>query len=386
MIVGNKKTKWVTWLFFLVTFFGAGLLFAKPVLTFTPLTATTVTLSVLDSAIIQYLVTNQSKTHTLLMNPLNGVTTLSGFGRCSSPFVLGKGDSCVLTLQVDGAAMGPAIHGGPVICQVGSDGAPSPNFCYRPAADQVLDISLFKQSILYSATSGGWLYFSQNWGQNWRRAATQPSGTNSINSIFATAATVYVGSADGFVYYSLNQGSSWSATSSPDGSSINSVLVHAGRLYAATNSGFIYYSINNGRTWRATAAPDGSAVNGISVSDTALYAVTANGFVYYSNLDGTVWTSINGLVDGSAVNTIFVSNTTLYVGTANEYVYSSTSLTGGGVWTAVAQTVHSLFVDSISQMLYAGTQGGYVYSLSEGLVLGFVEYATITSLFVLNYQ
>jgi hypothetical protein len=66
------------------------------------------------------------------------------------------------------------------------------------------------------------------------------------------------------------------------------------------------------------------------------------------------------------------------------YVYSSTALTGGGTWNTVAQSVYSLFVYNKHNGLYAGTESGFVFSVTEGIQLGFITYTPINSLFILN--
>ena len=47
-------------------------------------------------------------------------------------------------------------------------------------------------------------------------------------------------------------------------------------------------------------------------------------------------------------------------------------------------TVYSLFVNADGSVIDAGTQGGFVYSLSTGDELGFVTYSPINSLFFLQ--
>ena len=205
-----------------------------------------------------------------------------------------------------------------------------------------------------------------------------------MTSIYATNSTLYATTQSSTVYYSINNGSNWSHTNQPDGSAVNSVFATFTTLYTGTANGNVVYSTNGGATWTATIAqPDGSAVNSIYVTNTALYAGTANGNVAYSANGGMSWTIINGQPDGSAVRSVFATNNTLYVGTANEYVYSSTSLSGGGVWSTYAQTVYSLFVNADGSIIDAGTQGGYLFSLTNGSELGFITYSPINSVFLL---
>lgn len=110
---------------------------AAPVWTLTPLTATSVTIAKNSTATISYLVTNQSsRTHTLTMNPIQGVTQVtSGAGLCSNPFTLAGKGSCVLQLLVNGNQAASGSTNGPVICD-----SADPLQCYRPSATNLLSI------------------------------------------------------------------------------------------------------------------------------------------------------------------------------------------------------------------------------------------------------
>ena len=63
-----------------------------PVWTFTPLTATTISVPSNDTATVQYTVTNQSsRVHTLSMQSIQGITQITtGLGICGNPFILEK--------------------------------------------------------------------------------------------------------------------------------------------------------------------------------------------------------------------------------------------------------------------------------------------------------
>lgn len=112
---------------------------AQPVWTFTPLTATTVSVADGQTETIRYTVTNQSsKTHTLAMTPITGITQItSGAGICANPFTLTPGDpSCTLSLSVNGSTLPGNVVGGPVVCQQGSTLQ-----CYQPSTANQLNIT-----------------------------------------------------------------------------------------------------------------------------------------------------------------------------------------------------------------------------------------------------
>lgn len=110
----------------------------SPLWTFTPLTATTLSVPSNDTATVQYQVTNQStRTHTLTMQSIQGITQLTtGLGVCGNPFILTGKASCTLSLQVNGSQLTQPISDGPIVCEQGSTLQ-----CYRPAQANLLAIT-----------------------------------------------------------------------------------------------------------------------------------------------------------------------------------------------------------------------------------------------------
>ena len=110
----------------------------SPVWTFTPLTATTISVPANDTATVQYTVTNQSsRVHTLSMQSIQGITQITtGLGICGNPFVLTGKASCTLSLQVNGSQLSSPINDGPIVCEQGSTLQ-----CYRPAVANILHIT-----------------------------------------------------------------------------------------------------------------------------------------------------------------------------------------------------------------------------------------------------
>ncbi len=110
----------------------------SPVWTFTPLTATTLSVPSNDTATVQYTVTNQSsRVHTLSMQSIQGIAqTTTGLGICGNPFILTGKASCTLSLQVTGNQLTSPINNGPIVCEQGSSLQ-----CYRPASSDILHIT-----------------------------------------------------------------------------------------------------------------------------------------------------------------------------------------------------------------------------------------------------
>ncbi|MCL9685675.1 DUF1566 domain-containing protein [Legionella maioricensis] len=129
--------------FFIACMVSCSIHAGKPMWTFLPLTATTLTVSANNSATVQYTVTNQSfKPHTLAMQPIKGIKQITnGSGICPNPFALRYLKSCTLTLEIDGSLLQSNIAGGPVVCQTDSKGIPNPNACYQPEPNSRLNIT-----------------------------------------------------------------------------------------------------------------------------------------------------------------------------------------------------------------------------------------------------
>lgn len=129
-----KKLGFTTLLLTMSTFAYAG----APVWTFAPLTATRISIPADDTATVQYSVTNQSNIiHTLSLQPVAGITQVTtGAGICGNPFILRGKTSCVLSLQVNGSQLIYPIHGGPIVCEQGSNLQ-----CYSPSSNDILQLT-----------------------------------------------------------------------------------------------------------------------------------------------------------------------------------------------------------------------------------------------------
>ncbi len=118
-----------------------------PLWIFTPLTATTITVLSDNTATVQYRLTNQSsRSHTLAMNNITGVTQITtGADVCGNPFTLSGKSSCILTLQVSGEQAITGNTNGPVVCEQGSQLQ-----CYQPSPSDILNITVTVTPIIYA--------------------------------------------------------------------------------------------------------------------------------------------------------------------------------------------------------------------------------------------
>ncbi len=125
-------------MFFLLTFTILSHAAGAPLWTFTPLTATTLSVASNDTATVQYTVTNQTnRVHTLSIQSIPGVTQIStGLGICGNPFILPAKASCTLSLLVNGSQLTSPINDGPIACERGSSLQ-----CYRPGPSDILHIT-----------------------------------------------------------------------------------------------------------------------------------------------------------------------------------------------------------------------------------------------------
>lgn len=120
----------------------------SPMWTFTPMNSPVASVPLNGTAMIPYMVTNQSKKpHTLSLTPKTGITQVTGEGNCANPFTLNYQESCILDLQVNGSALTGNVVGGPIVCDHGN-----PLQCYQPSLANSLNVTLVRQN---QATVGG---------------------------------------------------------------------------------------------------------------------------------------------------------------------------------------------------------------------------------------
>lgn len=110
-------------------------------------------------AMVQYRVTNQSsKPHTLIMQPIPGITQITtGLSVCSAPFVLSGKSSCILSLEINGSQLSGPLTDGPVVCQQGNL-----NQCYRPSAANILRVTVTPVSMVTLSVNPTTLLFAEN--------------------------------------------------------------------------------------------------------------------------------------------------------------------------------------------------------------------------------
>lgn len=106
-------------------------------------TPTSVTVPANRHAYVQYTVTNNTAiTRKLTIVPIPNVAQRTeDSSQCPNPFVLAPGQSCKLTLYINGATK-TKYSGGPVVCKtLGNSNKPDKFLCSQPEASMVLSIN-----------------------------------------------------------------------------------------------------------------------------------------------------------------------------------------------------------------------------------------------------
>lgn len=102
----------------------------KPMWTFEPLTATTLTVNSGEMAEVRYTVQNQSaRPKTLVMKAIPGINQ-------AAPCQLAPKGSCTLVLTINGSTLVGSVVGGPMLCEQGNNLQ-----CYQPNAANILRIT-----------------------------------------------------------------------------------------------------------------------------------------------------------------------------------------------------------------------------------------------------
>lgn len=272
--------------------------------------------------------------------------------------------------------------------------------------NHTVEVTFTQAGTIYAGLLNGNVYFSNNNGVTWT-ATTMPSSGSAVKGVFATSTKLYVASDDKRVYFSDNNGTTWRRTDRmPDLTAANAVFVttinNVTKIYAGSQGGNVYYSTDE-TTWTPTPSAIGQPINSLFITATqVIYAGSADGKVYRSDNNGSSWLAMTGPVVPFAdvpVQNVFATNSSLYINTRHttsnstlpagtidfEYTYSSNSLTSSNpTWTLTSQIAYTLFVNADASLIYAGTQDGYVFSLTTGDELGFITNSPINSLFFLG--
>ena len=342
----------------------------SPVWTFTPLTATSISVPANSTATIQYQVTNQSvKSHSLVMTPITGITqATTGAGICSNPFTLpSRGSSCTLSLQVNGSQLTHSITDGPIVCEQGSTLQ-----CYKPSPSNVLNINVGTSEYTIGGTvsglsgsvvlqnngtdnetvsSDGAFTFSTAIAESSPYAVTvltQPTGqTCTVTNGSGTVGSANVTNVSATC---VSNDTTLTASVSTLGLSVNNTELNAAltgtpRLITITNSGSnsatsVTYSPSPALPSGTTISP--SSCGTIAASSTCVLTITP-GSTASATAGNTSPTPITLSISGTNTNTLTPTVNVLTYGSVYQggYIYAvddTTSNTGSIGGTVVTQT------------------------------------------------
>lgn len=359
---GVKRIKYNLMIGLLLIGIGTTISYAgTPIWTFTPLTATSLSVPRNSAATVQYLVANQSaKSHSLVMTPIPGITqTTTGVGICSNPFTLpSKGSSCTLSLKIQGSQLTHSITDGPIVCEQGSALQ-----CYKPSPSNVLNINVGGNEYTIGGTVSGLTgsVLLQNNGTDNKAVSSDVAFTFSTalteGSAYAvtvftqpTGQTCTVTNSSGIVdnvnvtnvaVACVSNDTTLSASVSTLGLSVNNTGLNAAltgtpRLITITNTGAspatnVTYSPSPALPSGTTISP--ASCGTIGVSDTCVLTITP-GFTPSAASGDTAPTPISLSISGSNTNTLTPTINILTYGSVYQggYIYAvddTTPDTGG---------------------------------------------------------
>ncbi|KTD64299.1 lactonase family protein [Legionella spiritensis] len=198
---------------------------------------------------VQYQVTNQSRiTRTLTMKAIQGASQITnGAGDCSNPFILAPGQTCTLTLLVNGSQVpSSGISGGPVVCKTIGPTNPNPDplLCYQPSQQNTLAVS--------TTTAGQFAYVANQFNSTISFCQANPA------TGFLTRCTVTAGGLGAPEAIAFNPAGTlfYAGNTSTNSISICRVNQSTGALYGCADAGGAGFDFPTGIAF----SPDGTII------------------------------------------------------------------------------------------------------------------------------
>ncbi|HWQ21956.1 MAG TPA: hypothetical protein VN478_04460, partial [Clostridia bacterium] len=236
-----------------------------------------------------------------------------------------------------------------------------------------IDVDPGDELRLAVAVAGGGTAISKDGGRTWTtgRSGVLPSDCSVVQFVAGDDAGLAVGTQSGAVYFSTD-GIGWRlALQLPEGGHVFALERSSLGLLAATSHGV--FSSGDGMTWSASSTGiTNLSLTGLAASPidaSALYASTDEG-VYRSVDAGASWSRCS---EPEAVLSILVlqDGWTVLAGTSDGSVLRSAD--AGDHWVNVTRGIPGVKVNILrappagSQVVYAGTDGGFAVSNDAGL-------------------
>lgn len=203
----------------------------------------------------------------------------------------------------------------------------------------------------------GYLFYSDDQGENWNQLNTVLLDSDNITGFLKDGNKLYFGTGRNGVYVSTDNGSSWTKSSNTGISgSIVGLASAGGYIFVITTDGMVYRSINDGNNWTALMNPSGYAsATGFSCANEILYSTHEidyfSGSAYRSTDYGMSWQHLS--VFPAYVRTVSAYSGNVYIGTDKGIYRSSDS---GLTWSdALLEGAIVLKIYCDASTLLAGT-------------------------------
>lgn len=174
------------------------------------------------------------------------------------------------------------------------------------------ELSYSGQYGIIADNSGGIIYYSNNYGNNW-------NNSNSVTGTWSSCAMNYSGQYAtaainvGLIYYSASYGVNWTVSNSISTNWVSMAMSSTGQYCVSCYNGGIYWSDNYGQTWNISKSDSSNYVS-LSMSATGQYVIAASNLAnynynaYYSYDYGKTWIlSSSVILPGSNANLICMS-------------------------------------------------------------------------------
>ncbi len=227
-----------------------------------------------------------------------------------------------------------------------------------------------------SASGGGGIYISSNYGQSWSQSTTTYSPFSV--AISGDGTKLFGVSHPGGIIYSTNSGGNWYLSKAPSNTNWSCIAASANgtKLAATSLGGKIYNSTNSGLTWTNLNNSPSTNWNSVasSADGTKLAAVVFNGKIYTSTDSGITWTAQANAPKNTWISIASSADGTKLVAVADPgQIYTSPD--SGVTWTAQsgAPTISWYNVacsadgGRIAAVIYTNSTGGIYISANSGV-------------------
>ncbi len=275
-----------------------------------------------------------------------------------------------------------------------------------PTGTRVSGITLTSEGSLFAGTIGDGVFRSTDEGNSWIPVNNGLASLDIHTICTAPGDRLYTGTSSGSVYYSDDLGETWTITSSTGIADVYAVGQTPDGKVFASGAGGICRSTNNGSTWdqldvgmpqimiwstvivldentlitgslgmgaiRSTDAgttwsqvfpgpPDNIVYSFVNDESNGIFAATGMG-IYKSLDEGMTWSEVPD-PENSNVSLFVIDPSARYVAVTSSGVSVSTN--GGTLWTEASSGLGDLSILSLAVAedgtIYAGTDGGGVY-------------------------